>query len=139
MGVVGYLSYELFKKIIYYNCKMAEGGGFDEFYDENRPLLDGQDDYDDDTDIQMDEFPNETPIVNGGTGLSAAKTRLRNEVVHEFYKQVGHTLFIKYHNKFEYKNKVLYFIKDIERIKLSSDKESGKCLALSTLKKTRAV
>ena len=41
---------------------MAEGG-FDGLDDENRPLFDDRDDYDDDADIQMDEFSNEMPVV----------------------------------------------------------------------------
>ena len=44
---------------------MAEGG-FDGLDDEDRPLFDDQDDYDNDAVIQMDEFSNEMPVVNEG-------------------------------------------------------------------------
>ena len=68
---------------------MAEGG-----YDESDPLLDNQDDYDDDTDIQMDEGE-QAETSFGGTGLSATETQLRDSVVDDFYKHLEYEPSIK--------------------------------------------
>ena len=98
---------------------MAEGGY--DCDDENRPLLDDQDDKndDEDDDIQMQEFirQSDRAAVNegeeaetsfGGTGLSATKTKLCDSVVYYFYKQQGYEPFLSDYNNCEYENTLFY-------------------------------
>ena len=49
------------------------------------------------------------------------------------YESIGYKPTLKLYNNFEYKDKV-YFITDGQKIRLSNEKEKGKCLTLSTLK-----
>ena len=73
-------------------------------------------------------------VESSAGDLNTQWKELRDSVVDDFYKQVGYEPLIKDYNNFEYKNKILYFIKDGEKIQLNNAKERGKCLALSTLK-----
>ena len=69
-----------------------------------------------------------------GESLTATKTKFRNSVVDNFYEEIGHDPYTKHDNNFEYKYGKLYFIKDGQEIRLSSEKDRGKFVSLSTLK-----